>query len=92
MISCKRATELISKSMDEPLTAKEQLSLKLHNFLCEFCEQFQRQLHLLRAALGAKGAPNSPEDEANDDPAISERAKARVKEKLSSILNRNRQD
>jgi hypothetical protein len=51
MISCKRASELISKEADEPLTKIERLQLKLHLYVCEFCEHFRRNLQLLRAAL-----------------------------------------
>ncbi len=52
MISCKRATELISKRMEEPLTVGEELSLKLHLFICEFCEKFKQQAEMIRSALG----------------------------------------
>ncbi len=47
MISCKRATELLSQQMEEKLSLKEEFALKLHLFICEFCEQFKKQsLHL----------------------------------------------
>lgn len=51
MISCKRATELMSKSRDEGLTRKEELALQLHLFICEFCELFRKQLALLQKAV-----------------------------------------
>ena len=51
MISCKKVTELISKSMDEPLSSQEQLALKVHLFVCEWCEQFRKQMKVVGTVL-----------------------------------------
>lgn len=51
MISCKRATELASKSMDQRLTLVERLSLTFHNIICYLCRDFLRQLKCLRGAV-----------------------------------------
>ena len=48
MISCKIATELISKSLDESLSFAEELKLKMHLFLCETCHLFSKQSWVLR--------------------------------------------
>ncbi len=48
MISCRKATELVSKALDAPLSRRERLALRLHLWLCHRCRRYQRQLHLLR--------------------------------------------
>lgn len=78
MISCKRATELISKQMEEKLTLKEDLSLKLHLFICEFCEKFSQQIKMIREAL-TKGEVHTEEEKI----PVPNGAKERVKEKLN---------
>ncbi|MFN8390825.1 MAG: zf-HC2 domain-containing protein [Bdellovibrionota bacterium] len=74
MITCKRATELLSRSADEPLSLREQLMLKLHLFICECCEQFRKQLDLLRS--GAKSAADG------DGPKLSQSTRARIQSEI----------
>lgn len=51
MISCKRATELVSRGLDVPLSAGERVRLMAHLFICSFCRRFKRQMELIRMAL-----------------------------------------
>ena len=51
MISCKRASQLISKSLDQRLTFFERLCLRLHLLICEVCSRFRQQLYTLRLAI-----------------------------------------
>lgn len=51
MLTCKQASQLISQSLDQPLSLPQRLQLKVHLFLCGACRRFRQQLHLLRAAL-----------------------------------------
>ena len=74
MISCRKATELISKSMDEPLGALEKLSLNIHLFVCECCDQFRKQLKLLRGALRITTA-----DDRDTPSALSSQSKDKIK-------------
>lgn len=84
MISCKKATELISKRMDEPLSFKEEVSLKLHLFICEFCEKFSQQAGLIRKALRLSTDESEPEDlETCSSELSKKRLKEKIKEKLS---------
>lgn len=66
MITCKRATELISKSMEESLSLVERAELKLHLFLCECCEQFRKQVELLRGVLRKEGEQGALSQSAKD--------------------------
>jgi hypothetical protein len=67
--------------MEEPLSLKDELALRLHLFICEFCEQFQRQIKVIRQALNQLTGP-APLDGEENGPAMPEDAKARLKEKL----------
>lgn len=85
MISCKKASELISKSMDEPLSVPEQITLKMHLFLCEFCEQFRKQLELLsegtKRLFGVTDASKCLDDESV---TLSPDAKKKILERLKN--------
>lgn len=51
MISCKIATQLISKQMDEPLSIWEKIQLSTHTFFCWCCTRFKNQILRIREAL-----------------------------------------
>jgi hypothetical protein len=51
MLSCKQASQIISQSLDRPLTIRERFALKLHLLICKYCKRFSQQLHTLRVAL-----------------------------------------
>ena len=48
MMSCKRATELLSRQMDEKLSFRERFALRCHVAICKGCQQFEKQLVVLR--------------------------------------------
>ncbi len=50
MLSCKKASELNSRAMDERLSFRENMALKIHLLLCRSCKNFTRQLIFLRHA------------------------------------------
>lgn len=50
MLSCKKASELNSRAMDEKLSFRENLALKMHLMLCRSCKNFTQQLTFLREA------------------------------------------
>ena len=81
MISCKKASELISKSMEEQLSVREGVSLKVHLFVCEFCEQFKKQIETLRTALssGMRGSKLEQFEETLEAPIIPTETKERIK-------------
>ena len=51
MLTCKRASELLSQAQDRRLGWAERLRLRLHLTLCDGCTNFRRQLDLMRGAL-----------------------------------------
>ena len=85
MISCKRATELISKKMDEPLSFSEGAALAIHLFICEFCEKFKQQVDIIGRALSSvRDEADSPEHRARKAAA-----KERVRKNLQDSLGEN---
>jgi hypothetical protein len=50
MISCRRAGELISVSLETKQSLRQRLALVVHLFCCGWCRRFQRQLLLLEQA------------------------------------------
>lgn len=82
MISCKKAVELLSKQMDEPLSDDEKKSLAIHMHICEFCEQFRKHALLVRDKLrGFFGFAGT----AGDRP-LSDDAKAKIEAALKARL------
>jgi hypothetical protein len=53
MLSCQEATELISRSMDRPLSLRERMSLFVHQLICRGCRTTEEQLIFLRTATAA---------------------------------------
>ena len=51
MLSCKKASELNSRAMDEKLSFRESMALKIHLLLCRSCKNFVQQLAFLRDAV-----------------------------------------
>lgn len=51
MLTCKQASQLISQSLDHPLSWPQRMQLKLHLLMCTACNRFKQQLDLLRVAL-----------------------------------------
>jgi hypothetical protein len=50
MLSCKEATALMSQEQDRRLSLTERIGLRLHVLICAGCNNYRRQMHVLRAA------------------------------------------
>lgn len=50
MISCRRASRLMSDELDRPLSRRERLALVLHLAMCRACSHCRRQMGFLRRA------------------------------------------
>ena len=53
MITCRKATELMTTSELRSLSWKERLELKVHIVLCAACRSLSEQLSTIRAAVKA---------------------------------------
>jgi hypothetical protein len=50
-MTCKEATQLVSKMQDQPLSFGERVKLRLHLLVCAACSHFERQMQMLHAAM-----------------------------------------
>lgn len=53
-MACKRATELMSLSLDRPLTVPEKGSLRMHLMMCRHCRRCNRQFEVLHRITGRR--------------------------------------
>ena len=60
MLSCKQATALMSQEQDRPLTLVERVALRLHVWICDGCNNYRRQMSVLRAACRRFGGGGTP--------------------------------
>lgn len=51
MLTCKQASQLISQSLDQPLSRLDRFKLRFHLLICDACTRFNRQLRQLRMAM-----------------------------------------
>jgi hypothetical protein len=79
--TCQQTVEKISQSMERRLTLGERIKLKLHLWICAWCQWYLEHLHVIRDAARAKG------DELPDlssGPALSDEARERIRRNLIS--------
>ena len=50
MISCRRASELMSQQLDRPLKLGEKLKLQAHLMICKSCPKTHQQFEILHQA------------------------------------------
>ena len=74
MLSCKQTSQIISQSLDRPLTMRERFALKLHLLICKYCKRFSQQVQTLRVAI--KTVVSSIES--NNNILMSSAAKKRI--------------
>jgi hypothetical protein len=86
MISCKRASELISKSADEKLGRIEAVQLTLHLLICKFCLRFRRNVEILRAAVRIRQEETA--DEAPPEDPNTAAFKERLKESVQKWIEK----
>ncbi|MDP1755729.1 MAG: zf-HC2 domain-containing protein [Methylotenera sp.] len=51
MLTCKQVSQLVSQSLDRPLSWSERVQLKLHVLMCNACRHFKHQLNQLDIAI-----------------------------------------
>lgn len=80
--TCQQTVEKISQSMDRKLSLRERINLKLHIWICAWCQWYLEHLNIIRDAARAKGA-ESPDLSTAPTPALSSEARDRIKRKLA---------
>ena len=77
MKSCKEMSQLISESLDRPLTWRERLSVRLHTMRCDMCIRYARQLQYLKK-ICADADPEQTTPPARLDEEARERIRSRL--------------
>jgi len=78
--TCKETTELVSRSMDEHLSLRNRMAMRLHLAICENCARFTHQLQEMRRLFRAE---TNAED---DTPGLSPEARRRIENELQDKL------
>ena len=55
MLTCRRATERLSRSLDGPLPVGAKIGLEGHMLLCRHCRRFRKQIVILDALCREAG-------------------------------------
>lgn len=78
---CQQAVETVSQSMERRLKLGESVKLKLHLWICVWCQWYMEHLQILRNAARAQGG------EAADQMAgatLSDEARERIRSRLNN--------
>ena len=80
MPTCRDATELASRAMDERLPLAGRMALRFHLAICENCARFSQQLHEMRRLFRAETAAD------DDAPGLAPDARERIAHELQKKL------
>lgn len=78
MLNCKEASQLISQSLDRPLSWSERWQLKVHLWMCDACRRFKQQLNQLKQHLKML----MQQTEHNESIQLSQAAKQAILQKI----------
>ena len=79
--TCQQTVETISQSMERSLTLGERIKLKLHFWICVWCQWYMEHLRLIRDASRTQGAA-APEQMASAN--LSSDARERIRRRLTN--------
>ncbi|MBK9308141.1 MAG: zf-HC2 domain-containing protein [Nitrospira sp.] len=81
--TCQDMSQLLSDALDRRLPWPVRARMFIHLKICTVCEQYQRQLALLRRLLRQKD-DSYPVDVRGSQPGLSDEAKGRIRRALES--------
>jgi hypothetical protein len=70
---CQQVVEQISQSMERKLTLRERINLKLHLWICAWCQWYLEHLHLIHDLA------HTHDPGLTDGPTLSPEARERIK-------------
>ena len=79
--ACQQTVETISQSMERPLTLRESINLKLHLWICVWCQWYLEHLHIIRDVARANAEPDDLTT--TSVPTLSPEARERIKRNLT---------
>ena len=80
--ACKQTVEIISQSMERPLTLRESVLLKLHLWVCMWCLWYMEHLQLMRDALRLQ--ENESDVDVSTTTRLSDEARERIRRSLTN--------
>ena len=80
--ACKETVEVISESMERPLTLREKFLLKLHMAVCSWCQWYMEHLLTLRETLRTQ--TTEPPEANFSSPGLPSDARERIRQRLKS--------
>lgn len=80
--ACQQTVEKLSQSLERKLTMRERIDVKLHLWICAWCQWYLEHLHIIRDAARARAA-ESPDLAPLTGPTLSPEARERIKRKLT---------
>ena len=81
VVSCEKATYLVSKSRDQELTCKEKMDMHMHLAGCKFCRRYKKDIDILSNNL-QDFRKNIEKDSSFIE--LTPEQKKRIKEKMNS--------
>lgn len=78
--TCQQTVETMSQSMERQLTVRERAKLKVHFWICVWCQWYMEHLHVIRDASRAQGANTS---EPMTSATLSNEARERIRRRLT---------
>jgi putative zinc finger protein len=79
--ACQQIVETISQSMERPLSLRERINLKLHLWICAWCQWYMEHLHIIRETARSK-ADEPPEIISSQ--GLSNEARERIRRRLTN--------
>ena len=86
MLSCRRASQLLSDAMDRRLSLGQRILLRYHLLVCRACNRFRDQLGLIRAAIGMYRDSERHVSESESSIQLSPAARERIQRALEAHL------
>lgn len=63
--SCQEVVRILSDAMDQPVSLRRKITMRLHFLICTWCARYQQQVGLIRTALRSTN-PGVPANDAPD--------------------------
>ena len=79
--TCQQTVETMSQSMERQLTVRERAKLKVHFWICVWCQWYMEHLHVIRDASRAQAAEAS---EPMTSATLSNEARERIRQRLTN--------
>jgi hypothetical protein len=79
--ACQQTVEMISESMERPLSLQERIKLKLHLWICVWCQWYMEHLQVIRDASRAQ-AEKAPD--MMTGATLSNEARERIRRRLTN--------